>query len=95
MSACGLIVFYLIFAWFWGVWPFNGEDIRPMQHGQGYDVYFYHPDKREEQLGRVEGLDACAGKAYLWAKDKNLIDSNEWRFKCCLNRKGLKCYEKE
>lgn len=88
MSACGLIVFYLIFAWFWNVWPFNGENIQPLQHGQNYNVYFYHPDKREEYLGRVKGLDACAGKAYLWAKDKDIIDSSKWKYKCEPKTKG-------
>jgi hypothetical protein len=88
MSACGLIVFYLVFAWFWGVWPFNGEEIRPVQHGQDYKVYFYHPGNREEYLGRVKGLDACAGKAYLWAKDKNIIDSDKWNYKCKPKTKG-------
>jgi hypothetical protein len=82
MSACGLIVFYLIFAWFWGVWPFNVDDIRPMQHGQGYDVYFSHPGKRGEYLGRVKGLDACAGKAFLRAKEKNIGDWKKWSFNC-------------
>jgi hypothetical protein len=88
MSACGLIVFYLIFSWFWGVWPFNGEKILPIRHGQYYEVYFYHPDKREEHLGRVKGMDACAGKAYLWAKDKDIINSNKWKYKCKPTRKG-------
>jgi hypothetical protein len=91
MSACGLIVFYLVFAWFWGVWPLNGEDIRPMQHDQGYDVYFYHLDKREEFLGRVKELDACSGKAYLWAKEKNIIGSKKWNYKCCSSHKGSDC----
>jgi hypothetical protein len=82
MSACGLIVFYLIFAWFWGVWPFNEEDIRPARHGKGYEVFVSHPDNREEYLGRVKGLDACAGKAYLWVKKKNIAGSKNWNYKC-------------
>ena len=82
MSACGLIVFYLIFSWFWGVWPFNNEENRLGRHGQGYNVYFYYPDKREEYLGQVMELDACAGKAYLWAKEKNIVGSNRWSYKC-------------
>ena len=82
MSACGLIVFYLLFAWFWNVWPFNGEDIRPHMQKQGYGVYFYHADSREEYLGSVKGLDACAGKAYLWASQRDITDSRKWKYKC-------------
>ena len=82
MSACGLIVFYLIFSWFWSVWPFNSEETLPLRHGQDYEVYFYHPDKRKDYLGRVKGRDACAGKAYLWAKDNNIINSSKWNYKC-------------
>ena len=82
MSACGLIIFYLIFAWFWSVWPFNGEKIRPVRNGQDYGVYLYYPGKGEKYLGRVKGLDACAGRAYLWAKNNDQINSIKWKYKC-------------
>jgi len=36
----------------------------------------------------VKGLDACAGKAYLWAKDKDIIDSSKWNYKCKPRIKG-------
>jgi hypothetical protein len=77
-----------MFAWFWGVWSFNGEEILAVRYGKDYGVYFYNPNKREEYLGRVKGLDACAGRAYLWAKSKNKIDSMKWKYKCELRIRG-------
>ena len=82
MSACGLIVFYLIFSWFWNVWPFNGDSIHAYLQSPNYEVYFHYGDSKEEYLGRVKNLDACAGKAYLWAREKNIVDSSKWKYKC-------------
>ena len=82
MSFCGLIVFYLIFAWFWNVWPFSAEDIRQHLHKPSYEVYFYNADSREEYLGSVKNLDACAGKAYLWAMEKDIVNSSKWKYRC-------------
>ena len=84
MSACGLIVFYLIFSWFWNVWPFHGEDIGLHMQKPKYEVYFYIVGGNEEYLGSAMDLDSCAGKAYLKAKEKNIVDPNKWKYRCKL-----------
>ena len=74
--------FLLNFSWIWNVWPFNGKDIRLHIQKTNYEVYFYNIDGNEEYLGSVKGLDACAGKAYLWAKEKYIVHSSKWKYKC-------------
>lgn len=59
-----------------------------------YNVYFYYPSKKEEYLGRAEGLSQCGALAHGFARSKNLSGNSEWGYICCMRAKGSECYEK-
>ncbi len=60
-----------------------------------YNVYFSFTESDTTYLlGEAAGLNSCGNVAYSYAEEKNLSDSNDWSYVCCMIAKGSSCYEK-
>jgi len=96
MALIGWAIIYLIAAFFFNLWPFNGgSDTLPFSKYETTRVnaYFYYPNNQEVYLGEVNGASACQSAARNFAYSKNVGSSN-WSYICCTIEKGSSCYRK-
>lgn len=93
-SIIGVGIIYLIAAWFFFWWPFNGGLLPISKYEDvNVNVYFYDSDNKEIYLGEMKGASACQSATYSYARQHN-IDSSDWSYICCTIRKDSSCYEK-
>ena len=59
-----------------------------------YNVVFALPDGTQQRIGLVKGLSECGDTARRFAHSKNLLQTNDWGYVCCMQAKGSQCYEK-
>ena len=94
MRAAGLLILYLLAAWYFDFWPFASGSFRPLDHRHDYHAYFYYPNDKEVYLGRTKGLSNCQVAARSFAYEKNML-SADWGYICCRISRTSPCDIKE
>jgi len=70
---------------------FSCKEIR----NANYIVWFSFPDDdKTYSLGNANSLEVCKAVAYSYAESKNLLDTTNWDYICCMVAEGSNCLEK-
>jgi len=91
-----LIIFYLIIAYIFGLWPFDKTN-RAVANSN-FNVYFSFPyqikeDFKQYYLGRSSSLSSCGLMASSYAFKKGVHDK-KWSYICCRITSNSNCASK-
>ncbi len=93
-GGCGCLLIFLLFAWYFSIWPFLSGDFSPLKFESNYGVYFYYPSGKEVYLGKVKGISNGQAMAASEADRLGFKSSDDWSYILCKITRKSDCHSK-